>query len=43
MMLDMMGVEDFEAVPNLESYAFSRVFSPTPASTNGERARAGES
>ncbi len=26
MMLDIMGVEDFEAVPNLDGCAFSRVF-----------------
>jgi hypothetical protein len=26
MMLDMTGVEDFTAVPSLESYAFERVF-----------------
>jgi hypothetical protein len=26
MMLDLMGVEDFEAVPSLEPYAFARVF-----------------
>jgi hypothetical protein len=26
MMLDIMGVEDFEPVPSLECYAFERVF-----------------